>query len=99
MEILRIKEIAKEKGMTMQDIAEQIGINRVNLSNSLNGNPTLERLKQVADCLGVPVRELFRTGKEKKISGYLEYDGEIVKVTSLTDLQRFLDNFSGQGQK
>ena len=52
---LRVVEIAHSKGMTMADIAKQIGISRVNLSNSLNGNPTLSRLAEVAKILGVEV--------------------------------------------
>ena len=87
---LRIKELAKERGMTIGDIAKAIGISRVNLSNSLNGNPTLSRLKEVAAILHVEVAELFRPAEAKRISGYLEYDGEITKITSLESLKDFI---------
>ena len=50
----------------MADIAKQIGISRVNLSNSLNGNPTLSRLTEVAKILGVEVSELFRPVSDEK---------------------------------
>lgn len=56
---LRIKELIKEKGTTIQNIADAIGINRVTLSNSINGNPTVETLNKIADALGVSVTELF----------------------------------------
>lgn len=87
---LRIKELAKERGMTIGDIAREIGISRVNLSNSLNGNPTLGRLCEVAEILRVEVAELFRSTEAKRISGYLEYDGEITKITSLESLKDFI---------
>lgn len=88
---LRVVEIAHAKGMTMADIAKQVGISRVNLSNSLNGNPTLTRLTEVAKILGVEVAELFKTTPaEKKVSGYLEYEGHIVKVDSLDSIKRFI---------
>ena len=75
----------------MADIAKQIGISRVNLSNSLNGNPTLSRLTEVAKILGVEVSELFKpTSTGKTVSGYLEYDGRIVKVDSLDAVKRFV---------
>lgn len=75
----------------MADIAKQIGISRVNLSNSLNGNPTLSRLAEVAKILGVEVAELFKpTSTGKTVSGYLEYDGRIVKVDSLDAVKRFV---------
>lgn len=88
---LRIVEIAHSKGLTMADIAKQIGISRVNLSNSLNGNPTLSRLREVAKILGVEVSELFRPATtEKQVSGYLEYDGRIVKIDSLDAVKLFI---------
>lgn len=88
---LRVVEIAHSKGLTMADIAKQIGISRVNLSNSLNGNPTLSRLTEVAKILGVEVPELFKpTSTGKTVQGYLEYDGSIVKIDSLGDIKRFI---------
>ena len=88
---LRVVELAHAKGLTMADIAKQIGISRVNLSNSLNGNPTLSRLSEVAKILDVEVAELFKpTSTVKTVSGYLEYDGRIVKVDSLDAVKRFI---------
>ena len=88
---LRVVEIARSKGLTMADIAKQVGISRVNLSNSLNGNPTLTRLTEVAKILGVEVSELFKTTPaDKRVSGYLEYDGRIVKVDSLDTVKQFI---------
>ena len=63
----------------------------MNLSNRLNGNPTLSRLAEVAKILGVEVAELFKpTSTGKTVSGYLEYDGRIVKVDSLDAVKRFV---------
>ena len=88
---LQVVELAHAKGLTMADIAKQIGISRVNLSNSLNGNLTLSRLAEVAQILGVQVSELFKpTSTGKTVSGYLEYDGRIVKVDSLDAVKRFI---------
>ena len=88
---LRIVEIAHSKGLTMADIAKQIGISRVNLSNSLNGNPTLSRLREVAMILDVEVSELFKpTATSKQVSGYLEYNGRIVKIDSLDAVKLFI---------
>ena len=87
---LKIKELAKQRGMTIGDIAKEIGISRVNLSNSINGNPTLGRLKEVAAILQVEVAELFKKAETKQVCGYLEYGGEIVKIESLEGLKSFL---------
>ncbi|WP_301704091.1 helix-turn-helix domain-containing protein [uncultured Parabacteroides sp.] len=56
---LRIKEVCKEKGTTLTELAEKMGIAQGNLSKMLNGNPTLETLDKVAEVLGVSTGELF----------------------------------------
>ena len=88
---LRIVEIAHSKGLTMADIAKQIGISRVNLSNSLNGNPTLSRLTEVAKIIDVEVSELFKpASNQRRVSGYLEYNDRIVKIDSIDAIKRFV---------
>jgi hypothetical protein len=45
----------------------------------------------VANILGVEVSELFKPASTQKVvSGYLEYDGRIVKVDSLDAVKRFI---------
>ncbi len=56
---LKIKEICKQKGLTLQQVAEAMGVNRVSLSNSINGNPTIGTLEKIAAALGVEVVDLF----------------------------------------
>ena len=85
---LKIRELTKSKGMTMAEIAEKLGINPITLSQSLNGNPTLSRLTEVANVLGVGVGELFvqpKSGKEE-IHGCLFVDGDPVIVNNKDEL-------------
>lgn len=65
---LRIKEVIKERGMTITELADKMGINRVNLSNMVNGNPTVETLNKIADAIGCPVTELFEQPKKDDVS-------------------------------
>lgn len=84
---LKIKDVAKSKGMTMAQIAEKLGINPITLSQSLNGNPTLSRLTEVANILGVDVSELFvqpRGGQD--IHGCIFVDGDGVIVNNKEEL-------------
>lgn len=84
---LRIVELAHKRGLTITDIAKMIGISRVNLSNSLNGNPTLSRLREVAKILNVEVAELFKETDKTQVNGYLEYKNKIIKVDSISALR------------
>lgn len=93
---LKIVELAHQRGLTMSDIAKQIGISRVNLSNSLNGNPTLSRLKEVAAILKVEVYELFKTPEASEINGYVEYNGRIIKINSKESLTALINQINAE---
>ncbi|MBD5191419.1 MAG: helix-turn-helix transcriptional regulator [Bacteroidales bacterium] len=56
---MRIKELLKQKGITAKELAAKLNLSEGALSQSMNGNPTLERLTQIATALGVSVSELF----------------------------------------
>ena len=55
-----IKNIAREKDMRIEDIANELGITKGGLSKALNGNPTIGTLRKVAGVLKVPVTDFFR---------------------------------------
>ena len=84
---LKIKDVARSKGMTMAQIADKLGINPITLSQSLNGNPTLSRLTEVANVLGVDVSELFVQPQGKQdIHGCIFVDGDTVVVNDKEEL-------------
>ena len=56
---LRVKELCKEKGLQMQELADKLGITRITLTRNINGNPTISTLENIAAALGVSVPELF----------------------------------------
>jgi transcriptional regulator with XRE-family HTH domain len=56
---LRVKELLKEKGLRMSDLADRMGTNQSNLQKSLAKNPTIATLQDVADALNVQLGELF----------------------------------------
>lgn len=87
---LRIKELCKEKQITMKEIAEKLGINPITLSQSLNGNPTLSRLQEVADILGVSVPELFEATRPvpNDIHGCIYVEGVPRLITCKEDLTK-----------
>lgn len=59
--MLRIKEILKEKNITSKYLAEKLGMTEVGLSKAIgeNGNPSLKRLREIANVLNVPLSRLF----------------------------------------
>lgn len=77
---LRIKEVIKERGLSIQELADKIGINRVTLSNSINGNPTVETLNKIADAVGVQVTELFEQSKSDTASLSCPHCGKPITI-------------------
>lgn len=68
--LLRIKEISKEKGISITKLAELVGITQPNMSNIANGKtlPSLDLLGRIAAALDVSPSELFETPKEGAIT-------------------------------
>ena len=56
---LRIKDVAKEKGIALKDVADRMGISAIGLSQHINGNPSIEVLQRIADALEVHISDLF----------------------------------------
>lgn len=61
MEILRLKELMTQKGMSREDLANKVGVSMTTISNinSEKNLPTIHLLMQIADALDVDIREMF----------------------------------------
>ena len=76
---LRIKEVIKDKGLSVQELAEKMGISRVGLSQHINGNPS-EVLDRIASALGVPITELFEQPKTNTVSLTCPHCGKSINI-------------------
>lgn len=67
MMVFRLREILKDRKITIGQFAEMSGISQSNLSNYMMGkvSPTLETLNKIANTLNVDITELFK--KEEDI--------------------------------
>lgn len=57
---LRIRKIMLEKGISVNEMSEKLGITRQSFYSIVNGNPTMSTLAKIAEILGVTVKKLFR---------------------------------------
>lgn len=57
----RIKEVAKFYGVTIQSIADSLGVSRQALHKQMKGNPSIAMLESIADAIGCNVIELMST--------------------------------------
>ena len=88
---LRVKEIAKQKGLTLAKVAEMLDVHPVNLSTTLNGNPTLSTLSRIAEVLQVEVTDLIETDNKPNVRGFVKVNGEVIELSSITDLEQALN--------
>lgn len=62
--MLRIKEILKQKGLTIQDLANILGISRQALGKQIQGKMLLETAERISTALNVPMWQLFAAPEE-----------------------------------
>lgn len=93
---LRLREILKERSMTLKAFSELSGISQPNLSNYINGNvsPTLDMLTRISESLEVSITELF--AESDKIEFYIKYKGQVYNITS-NDIINLLESKTYNG--
>ena len=55
----RVSEVASAKGITLQNLAKEIGITYQTLYTTLTLNPKISSIQRIANALGVDVIELL----------------------------------------
>lgn len=60
----RIKEVLKEQGITINELADKMGISRVTLSSQINGTANIVSYERIASALNVPMWQLFASPDE-----------------------------------
>ncbi len=88
MNILRLKEVLTEKGVSGKELALKLGVSQNTISNIVKGynfpKPTL--LIGIAKVLDVDVRELLISTKEKDLSSPTVALNEIKSIIDRIDL-------------
>ena len=83
MELLRLKELLKEKNVAGKDLAESVGVSANTISRIAKGSsfPSGDLLKKIAEELDVDIRELFLSTKEgSREPVYIQREGKFISV-------------------
>ena len=83
MNLLRLKEVLKEKGVSGKDLAERVDVSAQTISNIIQGSnfPKPELLYRIAEELNVDIRELFIPTKDSIGEPlYIERDGKYIRI-------------------
>ena len=79
-----VKKLCTNQNMTLKDLANMMGIAPESLSRTLNGNPLLATLENIAKCLEIDIRDLFPSSTANNVvslHSIIVYDG----VTYISD--------------
>lgn len=94
---IRIKEICKEKGITLETLAKKLGILRTSLSQALARNSfSTDKLKGIATALDVPMWQLFAPPEEvarggEELTASISYRGEFFNTHSKEELKEYVE--------
>ena len=92
----RVKEICAEKGLQLKELASIMNVKPESLSRTLNGNPQLSSLENIAKALNVGVADLFADKTEScvissstipnSLHSIIVYKGKTYIADNLNDL-------------
>ena len=94
---LRIKEILIERGISITQFAEMLGIERPNVYNVFT-KPTWQRLQQSSEILNMPISDFF-VKDDTDINGYIEYKGKVYTIKDLKSFQHLSEIISNNSSK
>lgn len=85
---MNVKKVIKEHGWTMERLASEMtgkngekGISQASVSQLLNGNPTLDKLVEIASIIGISVSELVADEPQTGLS--CPHCGKSIKIKLL----------------
>lgn len=94
---MRFKDVLNKYGVTQQDLADRMGMNRVSVSRLLSEKNDLRisTIEKIANAIGCPVAELFdKQNKEDAIIDFIaliKQGGELYSASSIAEARVVLD--------
>lgn len=94
---MRFKDVLNKYGVTQQDLADRMGMNRVSVSRLLSEKNDLRisTIEKIANAIGCPVAELF--DKQNNVDAMSDFialikqGGELYSASSIAEARVVLD--------
>lgn len=91
----RVKELCRERGIQLKDLASRMGIAPESLSRAINGNPQLSTVRGIAEGLDVPVSELFTADGQMPLTAIIVCEGKTYTAHTVSGLKAIADMLGG----
>ena len=100
--VTNLEEVMKAKGYTLTELAEEVGISQVNLSNIKTGKisairfSTLDEICRVLQCQPGDILKYKQRDKERIIPLFLDYSGttDLILRGGAEDVKKLLIEFN-----
>ncbi|WP_052079253.1 helix-turn-helix domain-containing protein [Porphyromonas sp. COT-108 OH2963] len=91
---LRIKEILKERGMQVKDLAEMLGKSRSYISDIMNCKKgiSISSLTDIARALDVEFRDLFIYTRKNEVVGVVRVNDITYTLNSIEDIKSLVES-------
>lgn len=90
----RVKEICADKGIQLKELAAIMNVKPESLSRTLNGNPQLSSLENIARALNVGVADLFADKTENYVITSSTTPNTLNSIIVYKDKTYLADNLS-----
>lgn len=83
----RVKELCRQRGIQLKDLAQKMGIAPESLSRAINGNPQLSTIASIAENLEIPISELFAIKELVSVNAIIVCKNKTYVGQTLSDLK------------
>lgn len=83
----KVKELCRQRGIQLKDLAQKMGIAPESLSRAINGNPQLSTITSIADNLGISISELFAVKEQIPLNAIIVCSDKTYTAQTLSELK------------
>ena len=95
---MNLKKKIKEKGFTLTELAAAMTppVTKATMSQIVNGNPTRDKLQQIANALGITLSELVSEPSDGALTALIDREGQLYRASSLTELKALVAKWDAE---
>ncbi len=86
----KVKELCRDKDMTIKELAEKMDIAPESLSRAINGNPQLSTIRKIAEALDVSITDMFDRSEDELLA-IVVCAGITHTATTKAELKKIVD--------
>ena len=102
---MNIKKVIQRKGWTLERLAAEMmnkqggkGISQAAVSQIVNGNPSLDKLKEIASVIGVPLSALVADESEE-LMAIVKHGEQYYSANNLVELEEIVSDIDEREKK